>query len=254
MALLLVAQLIASSSARAITSPGSVPSDIDTIRSRYVLSVLPTNAAQIAHLRELSSEYANSLQPDGEWTDIAYNDNSRTTWGAAEHLDRTLVMAKMARLAQIQQLPDESLNAKVLLALKAWTNRDPRNPNWWWNQIGVPELIGGIATLMFPELSKAELAKVVRIMMRSNWRRVPWTGANLIWGVEIEIVRGCLENNAATVAEGYERMYQEIKVVSPQEEGIQQDNSFHQHGAQLYSGGYGLFYANDVGRLRMSQP
>ncbi|MGH9342320.1 MAG: hypothetical protein ACRD19_00940 [Terriglobia bacterium] len=58
-----------------------------------------------------------------------------------------------------------------------------------------------------------------------------------------------MENDWTTVAEGYDRMYQEIKIVSPTEEEIQQDDSFHQHGPQLYNGGYGLNYANDVGRF-----
>ena len=44
-------------------------------------------------------------------------------------------------------------------------------------------------------------------------------------------------------------MYQEIKIASPADEGIQQDDSFHQHGAQLYNGGYGLAYADDAGRF-----
>jgi chondroitin AC lyase len=64
-----------------------------------------------------------------------------------------------------------------------------------------------------------------------------------------QITRGCLENNPHIVVEAYERMYEEIKVVGPAAEGIQQDYSFHQHGAQLHSGGYGLDFANDVGRF-----
>jgi chondroitin AC lyase len=32
-------------------------------------------------------------------------------------------------------------------------------------------------------------------------------------------------------------------------EGIQQDKSFHQHGAQLYNGGYGLDFGADAGRF-----
>jgi chondroitin AC lyase len=145
--------------------------------------------------------------------------------------------------------PDSVLNAKVIRALHAWTSRDYQNPNWWWNEIGVPELIGEIASLMQPQLSPDELARVVEIMKRSNWRRVPWTGANLTWGVVIQIVRGCLEENPDPVAEGYRRLYQEIKIVSPAEEGIQEDYSFHQHGTQFYNGGYGLSYFNDVGRF-----
>lgn len=212
-------------------------------------SVLPAIPEQIERLHTLSARYAAALQPDGEWPDIQYQNSDRADWRAAEHLQRTLVMAKSSRVLHKEGKPDSVLDEKVIRALRAWTNQDYRNPNWWWNQIGVPQLTGEIATLMQPELSKAEIAKVAEIMTRSEWLKGRWTGANLIWGVENEIVRGCLEGDPGVVKEGYDRMYEEIKVVSPREEGIQQDDSFHQHGAQLYSGGYGLAYADDVGRF-----
>jgi chondroitin AC lyase len=158
-------------------------------------------------------------------------------------------MAKAARLNHDVGDGDPALGSKVIMALKFWDDRDYQNPNWWWNQIGVPELTGEIATLMFEQLPSQEVLRVVEIMKRSDWRKDSWSGANLIWGVIIEIVRGCLEGNWNTVAEGYDRMYQEIRIVGPAEEGIQQDNSFHQHGQQLYNGGYGLAYANDIGRF-----
>jgi chondroitin AC lyase len=224
-------------------------SDAALIRSRYVRSVLPTESSEIERLDQQGAKYAEALQADGTWSDIDYADPDRAMWGNASHLQRTLVMAKSARLLRDEGRLDSELDAKVISALKLWTGRDYRNPNWWWNEIGVPELTGEIATLMLPQLPQDQLAKVVQIMKRSDWRKVPWTGANLTWGVVIEIVRGCLENNLDTVAEGYTRMYQEIKIVSPAEEGIQQDGSFHQHGTQLYNGGYGLSYANDVGRF-----
>lgn len=223
--------------------------DIHVISDRYVASVLPTNPEQIEHLRTLSAHYADSLGSDGEWPDIEYQTSERANWSAVEHLERTLVMAKSSRLLHKNSKSDSVLDEKVIHALRAWTDQDYRNPNWWWNQIGVPQLMGEIATLMQPELPTVELAKVEEIMARSEWRKGRWTGANLIWGVESEILRGCLEGSPDTVKEGYDRMYEEIKIVSPKEEGIQQDDSFHQHGVQLYSGGYGLAYADDVGRF-----
>lgn len=223
--------------------------DIDVIQKRYASSVLPASPEQIARLRALSARYADSLQPDGEWPDIDYRNDDRANWRVAEHVQRTLVMAKTARLSHQEGKPDSELDAKVNRALQDWTDHDYRNPNWWWNQIGVPELTGEIATLMQPELSKAEVEEVAEIMARSEWRKGKWTGANLIWGVENEVVRGCLQGDLDAVKEGYDRMYEEIRIVSPTEEGIQQDYSFHQHGAQLYSGGYGLAYADDVGRF-----
>jgi hypothetical protein len=35
-------------------------------------------------------------------------------------------------------------------------------------------------------------------------------------------------------------MYEEIEIMPQPEEGIEQDGFFHQHGTQLYNGGYGL--------------
>ena len=186
---------------------------------------------------------------DGNWPDVDYQSTARSNWSAADHLNRTLVMAKTAALDRKTGEPDQALDAKVLRALHYWTSCDHRNPNWWWNEIGVPRLAGELALLMQSQLSSDELLRVVEIMKRSDWRRVPWTGANLTWGVGIEIVRGCLEENDGTVAEGFDRMYQEIRTVSPVEEGIQEDYSFHQHGAQLYNGGYGLAYTIDIGRF-----
>lgn len=223
--------------------------DISKVQANYVSSVLPAAPEQIARLHALSARYASSLLPDGKWPDIEYQNSNRANWKAAEHLERTLVMAKSSRLSREEGSPDPALDKKVIRALQAWTDHDYRNPNWWWNQIGVPELTGEIATLMQAQLPKAEVAKVEEIMTRSTWRKGRWTGANLIWGVENEVVRGCLQDDPDVVKEGYDRMYDEIKVISPREEGIQQDYSFHQHGAQLYNGGYGLTYANDVGRF-----
>ncbi len=231
----------------AVNSPALA--SLAMIRGRYVRSILPNGSAAIKYLHQEGAQYVATLRPDGSWPDIDYTDAMRSRWGAAEHLSRVLLMAKSARVYRDAGRPDAALEATILLALKWWTDHDYRNPNWWWNQIGVPQLLGQIGNLMLPQLSADELAKMVAIMKRSNWRRVPWTGANLTWGVAIEIARGCMENDPAPVAEGYARMYEEIKIVSQPEDGIQQDYSFHQHGQQLYNGGYGLDLANDVGRF-----
>ena len=225
------------------------PSAIARIRERYVASLLPNSPKQVQELKELAERYSGKLRPDGSWSDVDYESEAQSNWGAAEHLTRTQLMARAAVLDRKTGHPARALDTKVLRALNYWTLHDYQNPNWWWNQIGVPRLAGDISMLMQPQLSRKQLSRVVEIMKRSDWEKGHWTGANLTWGVAIQIVRGCLEENVATVDEGYRRMYGEIRIVSPTEEGIQQDYSFHQHGAQLYSGGYGLDYAIDVGRF-----
>jgi len=250
--------------------------NLATVRERYVRSVLPAGDAAIAQLDEAAGKYAAALRDDGSWADIKYDDvTPRLVWASAVHLNRLLVMAKAARIARDDGHADEVLDARVLLALQWWTAHDYRNPTWWWNLIGVPELTGEIGSVMGAQLPDDQRAKIITILKRSDWRqpftvvslpgtpsfalaptpgtvqvrRVPWMGANLIWGVGIEIVRGCLENDPAPVEDGYKRMYEEIRIASQPEEGIEQDDSFHEHGVQLYNGGYGLDFVNLVGRF-----
>ncbi len=173
--------------------------DLAVVRDRFVRSVLPVGDAAVAQVNALSEKYAAALGADGSWSDIDYSDMGRSVWATCDHLNRTLVMAKSARLKRNEGHADEALEGRILLALKWWTDHDYKNPNWWWNEIGVPELAGEIGSLLGAQLpDEAARRKIVAIMKRSDWRR--WTGANLTWGVGIEIMRGCLENDAAAVA------------------------------------------------------
>lgn len=240
--------------ARAAARQAAQPSSpavaaVAVVRQRLVQSLLPTDRAAIDSLNELAAKDGASLSADGHWPDIDYVSQERSEWAAADHLDRVLRMAKAARVLREQGRPDAALEGKINLALKWWTDHDYHNPNWWWNEIGVPMLLGQIGNLMLEQIPAPELDKIAAIIKRSDWRRVPWTGANLTWGVTIEIARGCMQNEAFAVAEGYGRMYEEIKIVSQLQDGIQQDDSFHQHGAQLYNGGYGVDFASDVARF-----
>jgi chondroitin AC lyase len=250
---ILLACLIAHVASASTIAAGSVSSDIVTIRNRYALSVLPTDHRQIIRVHALGAKYASSLQSNGSWSDINYDDSALPVWPATDHLQRILVMAKSARLYRDSGRPNLMLEGDILRALRWWTRNDYQDhlnhALWWWNQIGVPELLGESANLMWAQLPQKEISDIATIMKRSDWRRGPWAGANLTWGVTIEIARGCIENDPGAVAEGYDTMYQEIKIVGQTQEGIQPDDSFHQHGAQLYSGGYGLAYVNDVGRF-----
>ncbi len=228
------------------SSAGS--SDVATVRARYVISILPPQSAY-SYLHEEAHKYAASLRTDGSWPDIDYAASARSVWVTADHLERVLSMAKSARIDRDAGHPDVALEGQILIAIKWWDDHDYRNPNWWWNEIGVPQLMGEIGNLMLDQIPPAELARMVTIMRRSDWRRVPWTGANLTWGVGIEIARGCMQNDSVALEEGFSRMYEEIKIVTQPEDGIQQDYSFHQHGQQLYNGGYGLDFSNDVSRF-----
>jgi chondroitin AC lyase len=223
--------------------------DVDHVRDAYVRSIVPTDSQHAQQVTQLAHELANSLRPDGAWEDVDYKTQARSMWPSGKHLDRTLTMARALRLSRESNngAPDTGLAAAVNKALVWWFEKDLHNPNWWWNEIGVPQLCGEIMLLAQPDLPPEMIHRGIEIMKRSVWTK--WTGQNLVWGCGNQVMRGCLENDPSVVDEAFKRMYEEVRVVPPDKEGIQVDQSFHQHGPQLYNGAYGLDFGNDVGRF-----
>jgi chondroitin AC lyase len=226
--------------------PSAANSEIAILRDRYIQSLLPEDTLSQNEIIAAARKHASNFRQPNAWADIDYQSDEVMVWPAAEHLSRTLLMAKAARILDHRGEADKPLQATALSACDWWLSKDPQNPNWWWNEIGTPQGLGEIALFSRPWLSEAQLNGVVRIMDRSRWKG--WTGQNLVWGVGNQIVRGCLQNDTLTVQQGFDRLYDAIRTGRPGAAGLQSDDSFHQHGRQLYSGGYGLCFAQDVGR------
>lgn len=223
--------------------PGAADADADVavIRERLVARYVPSSPGEVTRIRERALGFASAMGPDGSWPDIDYADQARSRWLTSNHLTRLLDMLVAFRAGGEQEGADSRLREAADSALDFWLEKDPHNPNWWWNEIG-PQLYLGPALILFgDELTPAQRAQGLAVMQRTSWEK--WTGQNLVWGATIQIMRGCIENDPAVIQAAYDRMYGEIGVVPPGKEGIQADYSFHQHGPQLYSGGYGLGFA-----------
>jgi chondroitin AC lyase len=217
-------------------------SDLDTLRQRMIDGEIPDDTSARQDVVEHADTLVRSIENDGTWKAIDYSDKTRSGWALLRHLRNTLQLAKANRISR-----DARRNDAALLSLRWWLKNDPQNPNWWHNQIGVPELLGQIALLLGESLSPGDRAKIIKIMQRSKGET--WTGQNQVWTCGIHIVRGVVSGDDAVVSKAYQRLYQEVRIAPPQGEGIVPDFSFHQHGAILYSGGYGLAFGNDVGRF-----
>ncbi|MFI7154221.1 polysaccharide lyase family 8 super-sandwich domain-containing protein [Nonomuraea sp. NPDC050022] len=174
------------------------------------------------------------LGADGTWPDLDYADHGDgRNWAPLEHLSRTLSLALSP-----QHRPS------ALTALDAWRRRGPRSANWWYNEIAAPQLAGDALLLLTDRLDPAE---------RTAWGA--WlagcagsgemTGQNLVWTQAVVLRHGLLVNDADLVSSAVARMATTLRPTCG--EGIQDDFSFHQHGAQLYSGGYGFALAADLG-------
>jgi chondroitin AC lyase len=155
-------------------------------------------------------------------------------------------------MAQAYRNPAHALHDSVSLkngflsAFDAWIRLDPQSPNWWWNQIGTQLALGPAMLLMKDQLSQAQISSGNIIMARSWAVHATMTGENLVWVSKITIWRGCIVDTASLVTAAVNAIVAEIRITAQSADNIQQDWSFHQHGPQLYSGGYGMGFSSDA--------
>lgn len=135
---------------------------------------------------------------------------------------------------------NEDLYHKIVKGLEYWHHRNPHCNNWWYNQIAEPQKLGILLIQMrvgkrqIPEVLET---KVLQRMRKDGGHPARWTGANrtdiaLHW-----IYRACLQKNDVDLKTAVENVYSPLSYTV--KEGFQHDNSYFQHGVQLYIGGYG---------------
>ena len=188
-----------------------------------------------------SQKVADKLNEKGEWPDIDYSSKQRGDWPPSIHLSRLQVMARAYQREGSSRYHDARLLAKIQLALNYWLEHDLQCPNWWYPEIGVPMSLAPTLILMETELSKDQLASGIRILDRA---RIRMTGQNKVWLSGNVLLKSLLLRDAETIGKASASIQEELKVSL--EEGIQPDNSFHQHGPQIQFGNYGLAYAGDM--------
>ena len=220
---------------------------LDTLKQRLHASLVrpvPT-AADLAGARRLTE----GVGTDGRWLDVDYTAASGPAWPTGQHLERVLI------LARARQSCRGEVDGALTRAFDFWLARDFQSHDWWDNQIGVPQLVGAAAFLFDGGLSPGARGKVVEILARSRWSHWvdgAWkdrTGANLLRIAHNVLLRGCTENIPTLCQEACERVYREVRVAPNGEEGLQADMSFHQRGAWLHSGGFGLAFAEHAAQF-----
>lgn len=182
------------------------------------------------------------------WNDINYEDQNRAFWDTHHHNER--IIAVLTALGPDRLRDDPAYAAQMLNAFRLWLHHDFHNPNWWYNDIGMPLSVTQIALMLYDVLDKAMLSRAAELSGRAYATMDPtngagkWTGANLIWGMNIAIRYAALTGDEELLGRAAARAAEEI--CNDRREGIQPDGSFFQHGPRLYSGGYGRSYAADI--------
>jgi len=185
--------------------------------------------------------WIKTLGPDGSWPDIDYKSQVVSGWNPLNHMRRLSILGSIYAKTKLDGHPDAALLATVTKALDFWLDHTPvcrTNGGWWYNQVGAPNVLTDTMLIIEDTLSPGEKAKGLKLTATHVYKA---TGENLVWDAAIFFKRALLMNDAATAKQQHDIIVSEIHETLA--EGLQHDQSFHQHGPQQQMGNYGLSFA-----------
>jgi chondroitin AC lyase len=258
----------------ALAAAPAFAADIDVVRANF-LSYYAASGADRANprmqeaLATLEGTTAQITAPgwllgDGTWTDIDYKDSTPDGgWSPWDHTRRLMVMAKAYRTPGQRFYRDARLLTQIdagLAQVKTFYGASivPAG-NWWFWTIGIPLDLGPTLVLMRGDVDAKtydDLVLAIHLRILSNPAArgiigpVP-VGENLVWSSFTHLCLALLKDDPAMLDKVRDAMAGATLPVAGALEGMKPDSSFHQHGAQLYTGGYGGSYAYDVARLAL---
>lgn len=188
-----------------------------------------------------------SMKNDGSYPDIDYTSTEPVVWSPISHLDRArnLVLAYTSKKNKYNG--DKALYKAIINTLNFWNETNSRSTSWYKQQVAVPNRIGIILILMrygseqIPDtLERALISR----MKEQGGDPNKQSGANKMDVATHWIYRGCLTQDNNVLEYGVNQAFSPLSMTA--KEGFQHDYSFHQHGRQLYIGGYGTVMIQGV--------
>ena len=200
------------------------------------------------------------LLSDGSWSDVNYKEVPDGGWSPWDHMRRLTVMARAYRTPGQVFYRDAQLLTQIDASLAYVKNfygvTNLPAGNWWFWTMGVPLDLGPTLVLMRGDVNQKtvdDLVQAMQLRIGSNpFARgivgpVP-TGQNLVWSAYTHLCLGLMKDDAVMLGLVRDAMASVTLPTSGLADGMKPDSSFHQHGAQLYTGGYGGAFAYDVAK------
>lgn len=186
-------------------------------------------------------EYLGKLRSDGSFSDINYQDKTRSGWQPKQHAERTLQLCKLYATPSSAYYRSARIDSAIHRLIRFWFVQKPKSLNWWQNEIGIPKVMGEAFIIIYGELSPWERQQAVGLMSAA---RIGKTGQNKVWLAQNVLMRGLIDDDAATVGAARDSIFSEITTGG--KEGIQSDWSYLLHGPQQQFGNYGLAFLGSM--------
>lgn len=199
--------------------------------------------------KKVIAENLATIRPDGSWPNVDYASKSDAIWPPADHLVKLQELIKAYITKNSGFYADEKLFQHINNAFQYWYNLDAKSNNWWFNEIYTPRSLGESLIMMShgeKKLDKELQQKLIERMKRGDV--VKQTGANKTDVALHYFYRAVITQDDALLTFSLKEFFSPVRLVN-KTEGLQYDNSYMQHGPQLYIAGYGDVFINGVFKM-----
>ncbi|MBP8066961.1 MAG: hypothetical protein KAY27_00220, partial [Pedobacter sp.] len=179
---------------------------------------------------EADTTHLLSIKADGSWPDIDYASKAETNWAPLMHVQRIKQFA----------LQETVSSSKIISALRYWLKANPQSNNWFQNEIASPTAIGEILMLLNRKniLPVSLQDSLLTRMQQGNV--VKAIGANKLDIAIHMLYRACISKDKKLMDSAVNQAFLPITLAN--NEGLQPDFSYRQHGPQLQIASYGQVF------------
>jgi chondroitin AC lyase len=256
----------------ALLATPAFASDLDVVRQQYIGFYTAAGADRSSPRMQasLGGTYdtvrgyiaPGFLRADGSWSDINYAETPGGSWSPYNHVERLEAMAKAYRMPGQPLYGDPQLRTAIESALayvpKFYGATTLPSGNWWFWTLGVPLDLGPTLVLMRADVSQqvyddCVTTLTVHIGLSPTSRGLIGpapVGENLVWSCYTHLALGLLRDDA-TILNNVRDAMADVAMPTASGDGVKPDSAFHQHGPQLYTGGYGGAFADDMARYAL---
>jgi chondroitin AC lyase len=195
---------------------------------------------KLSSIEKSVTEGLKAYNQDGSFSGVDYDAKNHTDWPPLKHINHLYDFIFAYTMPGNKYYKDQNVYEIIENGLSYWYDRNPHCNNWWYNQIAEPQRIGILLLQMQTgekQLPADLVTKTLERMRTDGGNPMKQTGPNktdiaLHW-----LYRACLTKDAELLKQTMEQAFEPLHYTTG--EGIQYDNSYFQHGRQLYIIGYG---------------
>lgn len=218
---------------------GTPAADLELIRSRIIADLLAPALAGGEINRLLQT-----IQPGGSWPDINYQDVSRTGFQHSRHLEQMLALSRAYKKPGSEFFGQRRVLQAAAAALDFWLQHNFICENWWWNEMGTPNLMINTLLVLDTDLTEKQKREGLQIAGRAHLSASgARPGGDLIQIVAMLGKQALFSRDQQVLQKVVQVMGEEIKVSTGR--GLKPDLSFHHRTDNVISTlAYGTGYAN----------